>query len=103
MAWLGRTLAALELLQVALPVAGSPVVTLIGWGLLAPLWALPRRRLLLARAAVVALCIFGRPGAWSLLPFLRWSLPQFPSVALCLLCRGSGAFFSPLLLHSLLP
>jgi hypothetical protein len=42
MAWLGRTLAALELLQVALPVAGSLLVTLIGWGPLAPLRALRR-------------------------------------------------------------
>jgi hypothetical protein len=42
MAWLGRTLAALEFLQIALPVAGSPVVTLIGWGPLAPLRVLRR-------------------------------------------------------------
>jgi hypothetical protein len=38
---------------------------LIGWGRLAPLYILPRWRLLSARTSVVALCIFCRSGVWS--------------------------------------
>jgi hypothetical protein len=68
-----------------------------------PLRVLPRWRWLLARTSVVALYIFCRPGAWSLLSLLQLSRPRFTSVVVCLLCRGAYTLFSPLLSHLFLP